>query len=170
MKKLVAIVLVLLAISCLVVCFRAGLFKNEKLSEGKDNEKLYGAWILLNETSGFGRNPRYLKFEDDNLLVWCDYVSIIKTDSVNDQFFEEAPHPFEIYTIDKKIDVSRWNEKYVFSFSEGFGLEYQKQDGTIVKFTEKEGWHLKFLNNNKFCLTSDTPSVYYGYRLKEPLY
>jgi len=143
-----------------------GCDKTEKLTEGKNNDKLVGAWILINETGGFIRAIRYWEFKSDNTVIMCDAVETAENDARNDQLYEEAPleDAFKTYyikdTAERKI--------YTYSYSDGHGLEYQISEDNIATFTEEEGWHFSFLNANKFYLTTEI-SEYHGYRLKAPL-
>ena len=162
MKKVLSIILT----AILIFILFAGCKKTEKLTEGKDNEKLVGAWILINETDGFRRIIRYLEFKNDNTLIMCDYVQTRENDTINNQLYEEAPldDAFKTYYIEDTTEI----EKYTYSYTDGHGLEYQKSENDIVTFTEEEGWHFEFINENKFFLTTES-SEYHGYRLKVPL-
>lgn len=169
MKKVLVIILTIILISTLFT----GCNKTEKLTEGKDNEKLVGAWIIINETPNNRRSIRYWEFQSDNTIVICDYVQTADSDTANVQLYEKAPleDAFKEYYIKDYADKV---EKYTYSYTDGYGLEYQKSEDFVVTFTEKEGWHFEFINENKFILTTDEEtfgfySEYHGYRLKEPL-
>jgi len=170
MKRILSIILT----SILILTLFAGCTKTKKLSEGKDNDKLVGAWILINETDGVRRTIRYWEFKNDNTVIMCDYVQTAESDTINNQLYEEAPvgDAFKTYYIDKDFvtqeGFSDRIERYTYSYSDGHGLECQKNENNVVTFTEEEGWHFEFINENKFYLTTEA-SEYHGYRLKVPL-
>lgn len=162
MKKIISFILNLL----LIMFVFAGCSKAETLPEGKDNDKLVGAWVWINETPGFRRTIRYWEFKSDNTVTICDYVETEDIDTVNDQLYEDAPYDdmYRRYYIDTdRIEI------YPYSYTDGHGLEYQKDEETIIDFVEEEGWHFEFLNDNLFHLTAPDSEIYHGYRLKEPL-
>ena len=97
-----------------------------------------------------------------------DYVETVDSDTVNDQLYETAPYDdmYKLYYIDTDR-VER--ETYPYSYTDGHGLEYQKDEDTIVDFVAEEGWIIEFQNDDLFYMTAPDGEIYHGYRLKEPL-
>ena len=164
MKKCIS---VLLAAVLLIALF-SGCSKTPTLSEGEDNGKMVGAWVVINETPGFRRIIRYWEFKSDNTVIIYDYVETVDSDTVNDQLYETAPYDdmYKRYYIDTDRAEP---EVYPFSYTDGHGLEYQKSEDTIVDFVAEEGWIIEFQNDDLFYMTAPDGEIYHGYRLKEPL-
>ncbi len=165
MKKIVCC---LLAIFIVSLC---GCTEKTQIVEGKDNEKLVGCWVFINETTGASRIIRYWEFDTDNQGYMVDYVKTEDSQYINEQLYEEAPYQdmLKTYVIENDCEVEKI---YDFSYTEGYGLEYKSMDNGEYKITdfmtEKQGWYFEFVNENKFILTTEY-SVYHGYRMKQSL-
>ncbi len=166
MKKCISILLtVFLFATLLVGCSSSSV----SLTEGKDNEKLHGAWVVINETPGYNRRTiRYWEFKGDNTITICGFVETTDSNTVNDQLYAAAPYDdmYKQYYINaEKAEV----ETYPYSYTDGYGLEYQKNEEFIVDYVAEKGWLFEFPNSNEFYLTAHDSEVYHGYRLKDPL-
>ena len=165
MKKYLAFILIV----CMLMTCIVGCSKPEKLTEGKDNDKLVGCWIVVNASESFAVPyvTMYCEFNSDGTMVLCDNVKYTESDNANTQSYEKLPVElmFKSFYIEQGDDIERMEQ---FSYTDGHGLEYLKSRNDVRTFTEEEGWHFEFINENKFNLTTET-SEYHGYRLKVPL-
>ena len=163
MKRLFSFVL---AACLLMTCF-VGCSKSEKLSEGKNNEKLVGAWIVIKETKETIGRPHYWEFKADNTMVSLS-ANGSENNEVNPLFYDDVPIDIRYMTFEL---VNSTREDCIYSYTDGYGLDLQKGDNSknLVTYSRQGGWEFVFLNTNKFVLTAESGSTFYGYRLKESL-
>ena len=151
------------------VMLLGGCSGEKTLTPGKNNDKLVGAWVIINDDTG---RVRYWEFRSDGTAICCESIRMKDSDTPNDQLVGEAPFGYagKVFYMDETGSHS--NEVYTYSYTEGYGLELKDSTGAITNFTVESdlGWNITFLNDNLFELVSETPTLYYGCRLKEPMH
>ena len=140
-----------------------------KMSEGANNDKLLGAWIVFGETTSQNKSTQLWEFHSDGTMRINQFVKMDRATEENAQFYAKVPLDSQLVTFTiSKGDQAKTEILEKYSYTEGHGLEYQKANGSISFYTKSEGWDFVFDNENQFTITAEGV-VYHGYKLKTSL-